>query len=104
MWSSCDDESVPWDRNYNLSDFSVTAFAKATKDLLEFKKKTENLKFEVDYDQVAHDLWLSRNGHGTGFFDKPEFYGEHCKGLQQLARDMGECHIQLCSNGKLEFI
>jgi hypothetical protein len=27
--------------------------------------------------QAGHDFWLTRNGHGTGYWDRPEVYGEH---------------------------
>lgn len=26
--------------------------------------------------QAGHDFWLTRNGHGTGFWDRPEVYGD----------------------------
>lgn len=26
--------------------------------------------------QAGHDLWLTRNGHGSGFWARPELYGE----------------------------
>lgn len=26
--------------------------------------------------QAGHDLWLTRNGHGAGFWGRPEIYGE----------------------------
>lgn len=26
--------------------------------------------------QAGHDLWLTRNGHGVGFWDRPEIYGQ----------------------------
>ena len=28
------------------------------------------------YEQAGHDFWLTRNGHGAGFWDRPELYGE----------------------------
>lgn len=26
--------------------------------------------------QAGHDFWLTRNGHGAGFWDRPELYGK----------------------------
>ena len=41
--------------------------------------------------QLGHDLWLTRNGHGTGFWDRPEIYGEQNALLfTRLAKAMGE--------------
>ena len=31
--------------------------------------------FDYDPVQVGHDLWLTRKGHGAGFWDRPEIYG-----------------------------
>jgi len=27
--------------------------------------------------QSGHDFWLTRNGHGAGFWDRPEIYGDY---------------------------
>lgn len=27
-------------------------------------------------EQAGHDFWLTRNGHGAGFWDRPEIYGD----------------------------
>jgi hypothetical protein len=46
---------------------------------------------EGSIEQAGHDFWLSRNGHGTGFFDRdyPEAellqkLAEDCKGADAL--------------------
>ncbi len=41
--------------------------------------------------QVGHDLWLTRNGHGAGFWERSEIYGaENARILTFMARAMGE--------------
>lgn len=41
--------------------------------------------------QVGHDLWLTRNGHGVGFWDRPEVYGEQLAELfTRISHAMGE--------------
>ena len=48
-------------------------------------------KTDANLKQLGHDLWLTRNGHGTGFWDRPEIYGEANADLfSRLARAMGE--------------
>lgn len=38
----------------------------------------------------GHDLYLTRNGHGSGFWDKAEYYGlENSKLLTDIATNMG---------------
>jgi len=46
---------------------------------------------DLDPEQLGHDLWFTRNGHGTGFWDRPEIYGEENATLfTRLATAMGE--------------
>lgn len=51
---------------------------------------------EFDGGQVGHDFWLTRNRHGTGFWDrKPLTYGtaERRDQLDALAREFPEVHL-----------
>ena len=42
-------------------------------------------------DQLGHDLWLTRNGHGAGFWDRPEIYGEeNARIFTLMAKTLGE--------------
>lgn len=44
----------------------------------------------LDWKQVGHDLWLTRNGHGVGFWDREEIYGDGlCRILTAMAKAMG---------------
>jgi hypothetical protein len=46
---------------------------------------------QFDAAQIGHDLWLTRNGHGAGFWDRPEIYGaDNARVLTLMARAMGE--------------
>jgi hypothetical protein len=46
---------------------------------------------KFDPAQIGHDLWLTRNGHGAGFWDRPEIYGaDNARVLTLMARAMGE--------------
>ena len=50
---------------------------------------------QYDPAQVGHDLWLTRNGHGAGFWDRPEIYGEeNARILTLMARAMGEHYAE----------
>jgi hypothetical protein len=40
---------------------------------------------------AAHDFFLTRNGHGAGFWDKENIYGEDLAAkLTDIAKEMGE--------------
>jgi len=53
-------------------------------------------------DQIGHDIWLSRNGHGAGFFDRGlEIENEEL--LMELSHQLGEQYIYVNSKGKICF-
>lgn len=50
---------------------------------------------QYDPAQIGHDLWFTRNGHGVGFWDRPEVYGEeNARILTLMARAMGEHYAE----------
>ena len=56
----------------------------------------------VGYDEAraGHDFWLTRNGHGTGFWDRDEL-GEERDLLSDGARGMGACDAYEGDDGLL---
>lgn len=100
LWSSVDDDGTPFDSNFTICDIEPDSVAKAEKDLAEFTEKAGSLLDGLDMTQVAHDLWLTRNRHGAGFWDGdyPDAIGET---LTELAHDMGEAYVYLGDDGKL---
>lgn len=45
---------------------------------------------DLDPAQLGHDLWLTRNGHGVGFWDRPGIYGQaNAELFTRLAKAMG---------------
>ena len=50
-----------------------------------------------DSEQAGHDLWLTRNGHGTGFWDRSYGLGvameRACEELSNAAHALGECYV-----------
>ena len=45
-------------------------------DCLAFYSRIECYLPDDTITQAGHDFWFTRNGHGVGFWDKPEVYGE----------------------------
>jgi hypothetical protein len=84
-------------------EFSPEAEKRATEDVSGFFEATRELFSQhTRYDLVGMDLWLSRNGHGAGFFDG-EQYGENADALQEAACKMGECYLYAGDDGLLHF-
>ena len=57
-----------------------------------FWAMTEDLNLnpnDFDWSQIGHDLWLTRNGHGTGFWDRQDLYGDNARIFSAMAKAMG---------------
>lgn len=75
--------------NLTIDDFSEDARIKSYEDLKSFIDKAGDLLNGISYQDVAHDLWYTRNGHGVGFWDRG-YEKEIGDKLTELAKDMGE--------------
>lgn len=52
--------------------------------------------------QAGHDLWLTRNGHGAGFWDRPELEsGALGDRLSKLAKALGHVDLYAGDDGLL---
>jgi hypothetical protein len=89
LWASTDDDGQPLDRNYGIRHFSKEAIASSEKDLSSFME--EAAPFLEGVDNIGHDFWLTRNGHGAGFWDRG--YGEAGKKLTDIAHSYGEVNL-----------
>jgi hypothetical protein len=73
LWSSIDDNDAPLDSSYCLDDFTIEAVNKIKLDCEKFFNENEGaINSTPDnyfYDNAGHDFWLTRNGHGAGFWD-----------------------------------
>lgn len=54
---------------------------------------------EHDLPQMGHDLWLTRNRHGAGFWDRPGIYGTaNAEFFTRLCEAMGEHDSEFLEN------
>lgn len=72
LWSSTDGNDEPLDSNYDIQDIAPETFAKMREDVAEFVKVNERALAASGQseEQIGHDFWLTRNGHGAGFWDR----------------------------------
>ena len=62
-------------------------------DCLAFYSRIECYLSNDNISQAGHDFWLTRNGHGTGFWDRPEIYGEYkAEMFTKIAESFGEAY------------
>ena len=109
LWSSIDDKENPFDDNYSIDDFSEKALKQADKDCDLFIEKVRELSLLdkiyiglLDETDIAHDFWLTRQGHGAGFWDGdyPDEIGDK---LTEIANDFRELYIYVGDDGQLYF-
>lgn len=96
LWSSTDnrDDSggMPLDENFGEADIRPESLASMRADCDDFASSNRemlDIAREAGWDdgRLGHDFWLSRNGHGAGFFD--EYYGEDkklCEAFRELQK------------------
>lgn len=99
LWSSADDEDiVSCNRDFVISDFPTDVVDAAKADVKSFKEQAGAFTEGLTDSDIGHNLWLTRNGHGTGFWDRGYKHGD---ALADIARGMGERHVFVDDSGEL---
>lgn len=95
-----------WTGQDEQAEWSQEARERATEDLRAFIADNAGVimlarmrRPDFEDGQVAHDLWLTRNGHGAGFWDRD--LGPAGDVLAERARELGECEAYLGEDGLL---
>jgi hypothetical protein len=114
LWSSVDD-GAPLDQDHDATDIAADAREKMAADCRSFVDgqyaEIEQLEALTGRDSAAmgYDLWLTRNGHGAGYWDRymeadeddrheAELVGRR---LSETAREMGESALYVGDDGSL---
>jgi hypothetical protein len=68
LFTELDDDNQPLDKNYTIDDLTTAARNLMTSDCAGFlEAHAEQIGTELE--RAGHDFWLTRNGHGAGFWD-----------------------------------
>lgn len=75
LWSSTEisedgDMGEPLDANYFIEDIALKTLREMVADCRAFQKDNAADLAGLDASQCGHDFWLTRNGHGAGFWDR----------------------------------
>ena len=109
LWSSTDDNGEPLDKNHGSESLAPETSARMRTDCAAFLNHclggrllgiAERLEAEGKWSlpggvncsvraYAGHDLWLSRNGHGCGFWDGDWPQKGIAEGLDKLAQEFG---------------
>ena len=115
LWSETDQSNdqggEPLDANYDITDFSAEALRKIKNDCDAFQQRANLAEVDtIDYahrssveERAGHDFWLTRVGHGAGFWDGdwPEADGER---LTELSKKFGHVDVYVGDDGMLEIM
>lgn len=111
LWSSTDesrdDGGDPLDKNYGPEDIAPEALQKMADDCAKFQRENAETLDRTDYHEsrwskaelAGHDFWLTRNGHGAGFWDRG--LGAIGDVLTAASKKFRECHLYVGDDGKV---
>jgi hypothetical protein len=104
LWSSNDESDErggkPLDENYGPDDLAPEARAGMERECASFiaasgVEGSDNWNAE----QAGHDFWLTRNGHGAGFWDRG--HGAEGDALSKVAKSYGSSDLYIGDDGLL---
>ena len=88
LWSSSDGNGDNLDKNYGVEDISEESIKKAIKDCEYFQAKAGDLLDSIDDEHGGHNFFLTRNGHGEGFWSRG-YEGDIGEKLTELCKEFG---------------
>jgi|SRR5215469_7442607 len=105
LWSTTDDNDVPLDSNYVPSDIAKETFERMRADCERFQKENEeslqpefcDSRYGLDA-QAGHDFWLTREGHGCGFWDG-DWKEPAAEKLTEASRKFGSFDLYVGDDG-----
>jgi len=107
LWASIDEreehEGEPLEKLHSIKDIAPEAVLQATEDCKKFREENaEELKGYPDA-QAGHDLFLTRCGHGCGFWDRCQKFTTEDNELllTRSAEAMGEVWFYVGDDGKI---
>jgi hypothetical protein len=108
LWSSLDYTDVddvevhnpePMDANHDVSDIGDDTRDELLTDVVSFIASEWRDVRDLDAGQVGHDFWLTRNGHGAGFWDRG--MGERGDRLTAACKPYGGVDLYVGDDGAI---
>lgn len=111
IWTATDNVGDPMDQTYTVDDLGEDIRSQARIMIEAFVSPIQikcvlyaDLRRHVTrhvWEHLGHDLYLSSNGHGAGFFDRTELPKEWRDELQDAAGNLGEMTLYQDETGEL---
>lgn len=105
LWSSTDDEGNPLDDNFGAEDIGDDTDKAMREDCADFMRaNAADLAAMMeatgrDMSSMGHDFWLTRNGHGAGFWDRGA--GDVGDRLTDACKPYGGVDLYIGDDGKV---
>lgn len=101
-WCECNSDNP----ELEFASWSGEAIDQAERDCVDFQADNAALlaqAYDCDYSEAraGHDFWLTRNGHGCGFWCRDELGDELGQALTVAAHKFGPCDVYAGDNGWL---
>lgn len=107
LWSSTTGEDdTPMDREHSAEDIAPEALDQIVADCEKFQSDnakwiTRDFSYKVNFtEQAGHDFWLTRNGHGSGFWDG-DWTDEAGTALTDAAKGFETVDLYVGDDGKV---
>ena len=120
LWSSNDESNPetggdPLDQNYSIDDIAPTDLktlraqcvnflaAQQAGDIIKDAIETGKVACGPDFDEwgrAGHDFWLTRNGHGAGFWDG-DWPEPQATQLTKICRQLPEVDLYVSDNDQI---
>lgn len=97
LWTCTGEGDEPLDALYDCDDFAESACIEMQEDIRDFIIAQWDDVRDLGACQVGHDFLLTRNGHGTGFWDRG--LGERGDRLTAACRPYGESDAYVGDDG-----
>jgi hypothetical protein len=102
LWSSCatdeDGSMIEGLEGYDVAPETEAAMRSDVEDFVALVNKTDPTLLDgISDEMIGHDFWLTRCGHGTGFWDRG--LGQQGDRLTDLAKTYGGPDLYLGDDG-----
>ena len=110
LWSSCDDNEGYLDESIGVfeGNISLSCYLSMARDCKQFLDYAKDELNQLDYtcneyttsDLAGHDFWLTKEGHGAGFWDRG--LGELGDKLTINAQSFSSSYLYIDDGGMLQ--
>lgn len=99
LWTEEDNQEIN-EKDLNIHDITDESKQEAREQIEWFVETAGDALNDIKDDSIGNDLWLTRNGHGAGFWDRK--YDEDVRELLTfLCYNLGEAYIEVDDNDKI---